>query len=198
MAVLPGAERRADVFRVDLKPPLTMKITRLQYVGYVRAPDAFTVTRYRPVPRLVWIPVVRSGSRASSSAPDGGLSISAIPRVEWRRNMSRRATSCLEARAARRGWRLPRWSGASDLSAASSLDACRHSRHQSNECVQHWHYRSSTRLNRSRRNSSTSKRTPRYWTRRIPRGSMIEVRVVWSTSPFAFLAANTPYRRVTS
>src|SRR5262249_1526714 len=78
------------------------------------------------------------------------------------------------------------------------LNAGRHARHQADERVQDSHYRSATRLNKSRRNSSGSKRTPRYCTRRKPRGSIIEVRNVWSTSPLAFFDAKTPYRRVTS
>src|SRR5439155_25129379 len=51
------------------------------------------------------------------------------------------------------------------------------------------HYRSFMTLKRSRRNSSVSKRTPRYWTRRMLRRSTIEVRNECSMSPFAFLAA---------
>src|SRR5262245_11331504 len=56
----------------------------------------------------------------------------------------------------------------------------------------HLHHGSCSRLKRSWRNSFGSKRTPRYWTRRIPRRSIIDVRNVWSTSPFADFNANTP------
>ena len=40
------------------------------------------------------------------------------------------------------------------------------------------HHGSCSRLKRSRRNSFGSKRTPRYWTRRIPRRSIMDVRNV--------------------
>ena len=39
-----GGRSRADVFCVDLRPPLATKLARLRYVGYVRVPDALTVT----------------------------------------------------------------------------------------------------------------------------------------------------------
>src|SRR5262249_14785588 len=67
-----------------------------------------------------------------------------------------------------------------------------HPRDEVDERRQDPHYRSSARLTRSRRNSSGSKRTPRYCTRRMPRRSTIEVRNVWSTPPSGALAANTP------
>ena len=65
------------------------------------------------------------------------------------------------------------------------LHAGRNPCNQADERAEHPHYRSLQRLKRSRRNSSGSKWAPRYWTRRMPRGSTIEVRNVWSTSPFA-------------
>ena len=72
------------------------------------------------------------------------------------------------------------------------LDAGRHTRNKADQCVYGSHHYSFTRLRRSRRNSSGSKRAPRYCTRRMPRGSTIEVRNEWSTSPSAVFAANTP------
>ena len=72
------------------------------------------------------------------------------------------------------------------------LHGSRHQRDQADERIEDSYHRSFARLSRSRRNSSGSKRTPRYCTRRIPRRSIIEVRNVWSTLPFSVLAANTP------
>ena len=67
------------------------------------------------------------------------------------------------------------------------LHASRHPRDQADERVHHSHCYSLRRLRRSRRNSSGSKRTPRYCTRRMPCGSTIDVRNVCSTSPFCGL-----------
>src|SRR5262249_27390686 len=72
------------------------------------------------------------------------------------------------------------------------LHASRYARNKAGERARFSHYRSLARLKRSRRNSSGSKRTPRYWTRRMPRWSTIEVRNECSMSPSAFFAAKTP------
>ena len=63
------------------------------------------------------------------------------------------------------------------------MDAHGQPGHQADEPVPHRVEASASSERRSRSISSGSKRTPRYWTRRIPRWSMIEVRNVWSTSP---------------
>jgi len=65
-------------------------------------------------------------------------------------------------------------------------------RNQADERSDQAHYCSLARLRRSRRNSSGSKRTPRYCTRSVPLRSTIDVRNVWSTSPSASFAANAP------
>jgi hypothetical protein len=56
------------------------------------------------------------------------------------------------------------------------------------------HYCSSMRLRKSRRNSSGSKRAPRYRTRRMPRRSMINVRNECSRSPCCATAPDRVFR----
>jgi hypothetical protein len=73
-----------------------------------------------------------------------------------------------------------------------ALHTSRNARDPADQRTRYSHHRSFTRLNRSRRNSSGSKRTPRYCTRSVPCGSIIEVRKLWSTPPFSALLANTP------
>jgi hypothetical protein len=72
------------------------------------------------------------------------------------------------------------------------LYASRYPRNQIDYPSNHRHHGSCRRLKRSCRNSFGSKRTPAYWTLRIPCGSTMDVRNVWSTSPFAVFDANTP------
>src|SRR5262249_26321893 len=72
------------------------------------------------------------------------------------------------------------------------LAAARQARDWADKEVIEPHHSLSARLTRSRRNSSGSKRAPRYWTRICPSASISVVSCVWSTEPSSFFKKNTP------